>query len=248
MSHRRDCQADFYASCAAIRRRDRRIGRAKKIIRVLQQYLLQDLSQSVCVDVGCSAGVITAQLAPMFGMIVGIDYDPTGLAAIGPQDKAKASFVRSDASCLPLAGGSVDVVICAQVYEHVPDDVALVEEIRRILSPGGYCFFSGPNWLFPVEPHYFLPFLHWLPGPLANRYLRLARLGTRYHERSRTIWGLRRLWGQFEIADITIEVLRYYLVEQSRPARLLRFMPLFIWKLLLPLFPNFNWVLRKPIL
>ncbi len=63
----------------------------------------------------------------------------------------------------PLEDESCDLVICAQVYEHVPDDRRLAEEVYRVLKPGGVVFFSGPNWLFPIEGHYHLPFLHWLP-------------------------------------------------------------------------------------
>lgn len=247
MTKNRDYQADFYSSFTPIQHRHKRINRALKIRWALEQYILKELSEATCVDVGCSAGIITAQLADIFGATVGVDYDRTGLAAIQPEDKLKAFFVRADAMRLPFADESLDVIICAQVYEHVPNDVALVNEIHRTLRPGGYCFFSGPNWLFPIELHYFLPFLHWLPEGWANQYLRLTQLGTAYYERSRTIWSLHRLLHQFEIRDIDLEVLlHFYLPKQPGPVGWLKFIPHFIWKLLIPLFPNFNLILLKP--
>jgi SAM-dependent methyltransferase len=248
MSKKRYYQADFYASFEAVRNRARRISRANKIGWALEQHVPRDLSRAVCVDVGCSAGVITAQLASRFGAMVGIDYDRTGLMAIHPHDKLNASFVRGDALRLPFADESVDFIICVQIYEHVPDDVPMVEEIYRILRPGGYCFFSGPNWLFPLEPHYWLPFLHWLPEAWADRYLSLSGRGTHYYERSRTMWSLRRLLRRFEIEDLTIETLcEYYLARcQGSLTFVLRFIPISVWRLVLPLFPNFNWLLRKP--
>jgi SAM-dependent methyltransferase len=247
MTKKRSYQADFYSSFAPIRARDKRIKHAKKIAWVLQRYVFRNLLHDICIDIGCSSGVITAHLSPMFKATIGVDYDRTGLAAIHPQDKSKADFVRADALHLPFASESIEVAICAQVYEHVPDDIAMMEEIYRVLRPHGYCFFSGPNWLFPIEPHYFLPFLHWMPEVWANRYLRLSGLGIHYYERLRTIWGVRHLLRQFEIKDITVDVLlNFYLAERHKSIRFLGLMPSFFWKLASPLFPNFNWILRKP--
>ena len=148
---------------------------------------------------------------------------------------------------LPLADASVEVVLCAQVYEHVPDDERLAEEIYRVLAPGGVVFFSGPNWLFPVELHYNLPFVHWLPSRLADAVLRILRHREHYYERSRSMWGLRRLWQRFDIQDVTLEVLDSQLAANTRSAvRLGRRLPRWAWRWILPLFPNFNWLLWKP--
>jgi SAM-dependent methyltransferase len=52
--------------------------------------------------------------------------------------------VQADAQEIPLKSGSFDVVICTDLFEHVPDTAPLVEEIHRVLRPGGILFFSCP--------------------------------------------------------------------------------------------------------
>jgi SAM-dependent methyltransferase len=176
-----------------------------------------------------------------------VDYDRVALRAASPTARGRVAFVRSDALRLPIGAQSIDAIICAQVYEHVPDAARLFEEINRVLRPGGLVFFSGPNWLFPVEPHYLLPFLHWLPGRLADAYLRLTRRGDHYYERLYPLWKLRRLAHQFNVQDITVQVFRQYHLPENRGLRwIVRNVPNAAWKLLLPLAPNFNWLLYKP--
>jgi SAM-dependent methyltransferase len=133
----------------------------------------------------------------------------------------------------------------------VPNDLKLFAEIERILKPGGVVFFSGPNKVFPVEPHYYLPFLHWLPENLADSYLRLLRKGTHFYERSRTPWNLRKVFARYHIKDVSIPVMRLYESKTKSKFtrlvyRLILKMPIF-WKSLLVFLPNFNWLLYKPV-
>ncbi len=242
----RGYQAGFYETHAGVRDELSRRRKAAKIASVLQRVLGDRLGASLCLDVGSSSGLITFELAPLFRATLGTDFD---LPALRHAPRAETlTFAQADAMRLPIAAASIDVAICAQVYEHVPDDNRLAAELYRVLKPGGVVFFSGPNWLYPIEPHYFLPFLHWLPPRLAGLYLKLFRKGDSYYERSRTYWGLRRLWGQFQIEDVTVELLR------ARPGDL-TITPTLAWALrapdgwlraAVPLMPNFNWLLRKP--
>lgn len=241
-------QHDFYRLYTQARDRESRTQQADKIVYVLTHLSQQPLATAVSLDLGCSSGIITTSLAPLFSVMIGLDYDGVALRHADRSGPNPPTFINGDAMRLPLADESVDVVICAQVYEHVPNDVILAAEIYRVLKPGGRVFFSGPNKLFPLEPHYFLPFLHWLPERLANAYLRFTGRGEFFYERSRTLWGLRRLLTRFVVEDVTIEVLRHKVesAHSTRRVKLLRYVPVSVWKLLLPFFPNYNWLLHKP--
>ena len=52
-----------------------------------------------------------------------------------------------DVEALPQADGSLDVVLCSHVLEHVTDDVGAARELARVLAPGGLALVQ-----VPVEP------------------------------------------------------------------------------------------------
>lgn len=52
--------------------------------------------------------------------------------------------VRMDLTAVPLGTGSIDAVICVHVLEHITDDKAAINEMHRILRPGGWALISVP--------------------------------------------------------------------------------------------------------
>jgi|GEM_PF-315181 len=221
--------------------------KASKILAVLRHALGHDCRGLRCLDVGCAAGFISHHLAAECGQVVGLDPDASALR-LAPQ-RLNLRFVQGDAMRLPFKACSFDIVVCAQVYEHVPDPKRLVAEIWRVLADRGVCFFSGPNKLSIMEAHYGLPFLHWLPSWLASLYLRVTRHGRLYEEKPLTYGSLRRLLRHFAIQDYTVEMLRapehYHCAEEIPFAKVLRHVPSSVWRGLYPLLPNYNLLLRK---
>jgi 2-polyprenyl-3-methyl-5-hydroxy-6-metoxy-1,4-benzoquinol methylase len=187
---------------------DGRKEKAHKILSVLSDYLQCPLQTLNALDLGCASGIITRVLAPCFKRIVGTDIDLPALEYARSAETSHAVFFPSDAMNLPFKNDVFDVVICAHVYEHVPDSAKLMREIRRILKLGGVCFFAAGNRVRLVEPHYRLPFLSMLPTALAHLYLRLTVKGTYYEEQHLTYWGLKRLVSGFQVLDYTEKVLR----------------------------------------
>ena len=203
-----------------------------------------------CLDAGCGPGIITDELAQHFHTIFGVDVDPAGVRWAQSHALNGAVFARGSATRLPIASGSVDIVICAQVYEHLLDKRALAAEIWRVLRPGGVCFFSGPNKYTVMEEHYWLPFLSWLPQPLADGYMRFFRKGTVYDVWPWPYWRLRQLWGAFRLQDYTVTMLRdprrFAVAEVVGKMGWISTLPDWAFRLLLPLLPNYNWILTKP--
>lgn len=57
---------------------------------------------------------------------------------------ATADVQRMDITRIPLADGSVDVVICNHVLEHIPDDRRALAELARVTRPGGIAVLQTP--------------------------------------------------------------------------------------------------------
>jgi len=53
--------------------------------------------------------------------------------------------VRLDGTCMPFGAGLFDVVIACDVLEHIPDECAMLAEIRRVLKPGGVAVLTVPT-------------------------------------------------------------------------------------------------------
>jgi SAM-dependent methyltransferase len=206
----------------------------------------------LAVDIGCSRGFFTAPLAPYFSSVVGVDIDAHALHLAQAESRSpNVGFVSGDSQRLPFADASAQLVICNHVYEHVPEAERLFNEIERVLAPGGMCYLGAASRLTLMEPHYHLPFLSWLPKPLAHRYMRAAGKGDFYYERLRTYQGICRLISRFEILDYTLKVVadpdRYAARDLFPKGGLLERIPMWIWKSLYWFLPSYIFILRKPL-
>jgi SAM-dependent methyltransferase len=93
--------------------------------------------RAVIADVGCSSGYLLEDLraAHPGATLIGVDLIASGLRkahALVPQ----ARLLQGDACELPLRDASLDAALSANLLEHLPDDVAALSELRRVLAPG----------------------------------------------------------------------------------------------------------------
>jgi 2-polyprenyl-3-methyl-5-hydroxy-6-metoxy-1,4-benzoquinol methylase len=227
----------------------RRQQKANKILSVLWDFLGERLSQQTVLDLGCSSGIISNFVADRVRLIVGTDVDTTSVFYANGEKKLTSRFLPSDAQALPFREEAFDIVICAHVYEHVPDARKLMEEISRVLRPGGICFLAAGNRLRLVEPHYKLPFLSVLPSFLADWYLRISQKGLHYREKHLTYWGLRKLVSDFQVFDYTIKIIqnpeKYSATELCSPGSLRQKVALLLCRLVYGLVPTYIFLLRK---
>ena len=248
----RGYQHGFSSTSPAVHDALSRERKARTALAVLTDHFSRPLGELSLLNVGGSMGLIDNVFADHFAKVVSMDIDAAAIEhARRSYRKDNLSFQTGDAMALQFPEGAFDVVVCSHVYEHVPDARTMMEEIFRVLKPGGVCYFSAGNRLMWNEPHYGLPLLSVLPRPLAHAYIRLAGKAARYHELHFTYWGLRKLVGRFELHDYTRRIVHapeafgagYMLRRGSLKARLARLLTKHAYWLV----PGYIWLLRKPV-
>lgn len=125
------------------------IARRQLAVDVLTREL-EGRSDARILDVGCGTGSNLAAFAQL-GRATGVDMSREALEFCrlrGVETVAYSAIER-----LPFADGTFDVVTAMDVLEHVDDDLAALEELRRVLRPGGLLLSTVPAYGFLWSEH-----------------------------------------------------------------------------------------------
>jgi SAM-dependent methyltransferase len=138
---------------------------SRKLTRVtLDRFIQRHASAARTLDIGAQNGPYAA----FFPNRVALDIERgAGVQVIG------------DAQALGVAGESFDTILCTEVLEHLPEPQRAIDEMWRVLRPGGTLLLTT-RFLFPIHdaPHDYFRF---------------------------TKYGLRHLLRRFEILDLEEE-------------------------------------------
>jgi ubiquinone/menaquinone biosynthesis C-methylase UbiE len=136
---------------------------ANDTVERLQRYA--SLNGSVALDVGGGPGYVASALRTAGARCVVAEYAHDELYLHG---RTPHGAVRADGQALPVRSGSVDLCHSSNVLEHVPDPNKMLNEMVRIVRPGGLVYLSFTNWLSPWGGHETSPW-HYLGGDYAVR-------------------------------------------------------------------------------
>ncbi len=122
-------------------------------------------------DVGCGEGQITRLALGKCGASLAVGVDPTQRQIREAAWRGGgAVYAQSLAAPLPFADACFDAVVACLVFEHIDDAGAAINEVARVLAPGGrFCFFlnhpllqtPGSGWVIDVD----LDEQYWRIGP-----------------------------------------------------------------------------------
>jgi SAM-dependent methyltransferase len=105
-------------------------------------------------DVACGTGIVARLAAPRVapsGRVTGLDMNADMLAVAAARTAIEGSTIswrQGDAAALPFPAACFDVVLCQQGLQFFPDRARALEEMRRVLVPGGtvaLCVFGAPS-------------------------------------------------------------------------------------------------------
>jgi len=151
------------------------------------------------VEIGCGQGtdaITLCTLLPPAGSYRGIDLSEASLASaraaadeVGDRLRVVPHFAPGNAEALPFEDASIECVYSMGVLHHTPDTEAAIDEIHRVLEPGGTAYlFLYRTWGLKVLAAHMLRFVQRqlgrvIPGEpiffrLASRFPNQKALGT----------------------------------------------------------------------
>lgn len=148
-----------------------------------------------CLDVGSGTGAEVRRMAALVGdagRAIGVEPH-AGLRAIAEERSAGsgATYVDGAAAALPFEDGSVDVIRCERVFQHLADPVAAVAEFARVLRPGGRVVVIDSDWGTAVQT----------PGDAEL----VARAAAYRNSKTPNPYAGRHLPGQLRAAGLTVD-------------------------------------------
>ncbi len=142
-------------------------------------------------DIGCGNASQTEYFAKRMEFAAGIDLQANRLPGfrrdLVSRKISNILLMGGNSETLPFKDDTFDFVTCFEMLEHVFSQDQTLQEIRRVLKPGGNLIMSVPHrwWIFethgadlPLLPWNRVPFFSWLPKPIHDRWAR-ARIYTR---------------------------------------------------------------------
>lgn len=102
-------------------------------------------------DIGCGGGLLAEQFAAMGCQVTGIDQSIPSLNAAKNHAKTMGldiEYLQGNAEHLPFSDHEFDIVCCCDVLEHLDSVNVVIQELSRVLKPGGIFFFDTINRTF----------------------------------------------------------------------------------------------------
>lgn len=165
--------------------------------RLLEQGREQTPADARVLDAGAGEG----QYRPYFDhtRYVGLDlavgdvaWDYSGLDVLG------------DLRALPFADASYDAAVCIQTLEHVNEPMRVINEIGRVLKPGGRFYLSAPmSWHQHQKPH---------------DYFRYTSFGFRHllENSGMRVVEMRPMGGYFWFLSFNLQLFHYWLFPKPK--------------------------------
>ena len=151
---------------------------------------------SMTLDAGCGAGIVTREVAKRGHQVVGIDYSYDMIekahSICNTDGNLRVNFSQVDVESLPFKDSSFDMIVCLGVVTYLESEEKVLHEFSRVLKPGGVLILSSLNKAHLVI-YLDLPIL---VGDILNTLVKFARitlkkiLGTRIATRI-AIWRKR---------------------------------------------------------
>lgn len=129
-------------------------------------------------DVGCGTGTVLARIPERPGLyLAGIDLAPAMITVATERLAGRADLRNGDSEKLPWESEVFDRILCVDSFHHYPHPELSLQEMSRVMKPGGKLVLADP----------------WFPSPLRQVFNLILPLGRD---------GDVRIYGKKEIGDL----------------------------------------------
>lgn len=125
-----------------------RAGQQRRLEMILQAA--GERIQGNILENGCGVGMYMEHLSPFGGTVIGLEYDFE--RAVEARINS-LHILNAAGEFIPLPSETFDLILSHEVIEHVQDDRSAINEMVRILRPGGRAVIFCPNRGYPFETH-----------------------------------------------------------------------------------------------
>lgn len=127
--------------------------------------------QSSVLEIGSGTGYMLERIGARYPNLVGLEIEGSAYDATDPR------IVRYDGKKLPFPDSSFDVIFSSHVLEHIPNIEAFIEEMARVLKPGGVAIHILPSstWRVLTSVFHYAAICRLVVSALTSRGKRVIR-------------------------------------------------------------------------
>jgi len=104
------------------------------------------IENKTVLDIACGEGYGSKLLSSKALKVIGVDIDPETIEnAINKYKASNLTFIQGSADKIPAEDAFVDVIVSFETIEHHDKHNEMMNEIKRVLKPGGILIISSPE-------------------------------------------------------------------------------------------------------
>lgn len=104
---------------------------------------LKPSTDQIILDIATGGGQVAKTLAPFAKQVIATDLTPSMLTGVrnSINENDNILLIIADAEELPFLDDSMDIITCRIAAHHFPRPEKFIQEVYRVLKPGGKCLF-----------------------------------------------------------------------------------------------------------